>query len=126
MNFARARQRRLVLMVVAAGVLAVSVLAWGTEYKVSLYPAQHRESREPVPFAKLLSERERPLASHGFDAYTAIRTAAALTVLLFASAVRQPRCSRDAWILGLVPRPNSLRLPCLSHLWFRPPPVPAL
>lgn len=112
-------------MAIAAGLLATSVLVWGTEYKVSLYPAQQRESREPVPFAKLLSEKERPVASHGIDAYTAVRFAAAAValLLLFAPAIRDPRLIRETRLQRLRPRSDARQVSSLSYFWFRPPPA---
>jgi hypothetical protein len=116
----------LVLMVIAVGVLAASVLAWGTEYKVSLYHTHQRESRHPVPFAKLLSEKERPNAAHSMDAQAALQSvAAAFTLLLFVLAIHDPRRVGEAWILRLRPGYPARQTPCLSCFWFRPPPAPA-
>jgi hypothetical protein len=45
--------------VAALTVLALSVFAWGLQYKLSLYEPPHSLARE-VPTAKLLSKNEQP------------------------------------------------------------------
>jgi hypothetical protein len=124
MKRVQAGRRKLVLMVIAIGVLAASVLAWGTEYKVSLYRRGHRESRHSVPFAKLLSEKERPAAAHPADARPTLQSAAAgLTLLSFALTIPDPRRGPQNWLQRLRSHPAFPHFPCLGHFGLRGPPA---
>jgi hypothetical protein len=124
MKRVQAGRRRLVLMVIAIGVLAASVFAWGTEYKVSLYPSGHRESRHAVPFAKLLSEKERPAPDRTAVARPTLRSAAAaFTFLLLALATPDPRRGPENWLQRLRSHPAFPQFPCLGRFGLRGPPT---
>ncbi|HTV82753.1 MAG TPA: hypothetical protein VME18_08900 [Acidobacteriaceae bacterium] len=115
MKRAQTGKRKLVLLVIVVGVLAASVFAWGTEYKISLYPTRHHESRDPVPFAKLLSEKERPAAGHCVDVCMTVQTsAAAMMLLVLVPAVPDSRSAREVWILRLQAHSAARPIPCLS------------
>ncbi|MGA7884412.1 MAG: hypothetical protein WCA44_01625 [Acidobacteriaceae bacterium] len=112
-------------MAIAISLLAASVLAWGTEYKLSLYPTPQRESRSSVPFAKLLSEKQRRTVAHDADMRPAIQAAAAaFTLLLFLAVIFDSRCSHELRRLRLhLGRNPARRISCLGRFSFRPPPV---
>jgi len=56
------KELALAISMAAMAVLAAAVLLWGVEYKCSLYRL-HPEQQRRVAVAKLLSEKERPLAN---------------------------------------------------------------
>lgn len=119
------QQATLLLIATTAAILAASVFLWGTEYKLSLYP-QGRTARVAIPYAKLLSERERPAVVHVNLATFRSLAAPTLALILCAPAIRD---SRKAFTFAA---PALFGDPAVSHLfrfpplWFRPPPAPAL
>lgn len=118
------RRLALALMALLAGWLSASVFLWGTQYKTSLYP-EHRSSWDQVPFAKLLSERERPSEAHFTSADTLLKASGAclVGVFLLSRAGHAARRGLKASKLSLPPLPSPRELPFLFILWSRPPPL---
>ncbi|MGA7522955.1 MAG: hypothetical protein WBW84_10765 [Acidobacteriaceae bacterium] len=113
----------LALMTFAVVCLASAVFLWGTEYKVSLYP-RHLKPQPAVPFAKLLSERERPAS--GTEAVS--RADALPLITFFSPALLTTALLREkAEPFLVVPLwgraiPSIRKTPWLIHFSFRPPP----
>jgi hypothetical protein len=108
--------------------LAISVFAWGLQYKLSLYDPPHSSSHE-MPEAKLLSRNEQATAVEGFfesstKAWPVIAQILpfgllALTFLGLSSRVMPifhhfRREAKRPWRLSC--------RPCLNAFFFRPPP----
>jgi hypothetical protein len=60
-------------------ILALAVLGWGTRYKLSLYDAPGSLSAS-MPHAKLLSQKERPVASGNANEISATALQALLSI----------------------------------------------
>lgn len=108
----------------ATALLASAVFLWGAEYKCSLYHA-HPQKHARVPMARLLSEKERPVAARDAGRVRAPLTLAAffsLGVLLLA-ALRCRRAAVDSTPLRQARIPDRVRACCLNHFSFRPPPL---
>ena len=118
------RQLTLFLSLMATALLAAAVFLWGAEYKCSLYHA-HPPKHTPVPMAKLLSEKERPVATGGAGLVRAPLTLAAFfsLSLLLPVALRFRRAGVDSTPLRWPRITNRLRPHCLNHFSFRPPPL---
>ncbi|HEX3660694.1 MAG TPA: hypothetical protein VHU89_04650 [Acidobacteriaceae bacterium] len=113
----------LALMTFAVACLASAVFLWGTEYKVSLYP-HHLKPQPAVPFAKLLSEQERPASE-----VEAVPRAGAPALIAFFSlgwlTFARPREESEPFrVMPLRGRtlPSIRKTPWLIHFSFRPPP----
>lgn len=127
MNRILTKRLALALMTLAVACLASAVFLWGTEYKVSLYPHGHR-SRPAVPFAKLLSERERPATG----SEVALRAGGQALITLFSLSflvipLEQADC--ELFPSGILQRSaivSTHRTPCLFRFSFRPPPPVAV
>lgn len=106
--------------------LAIAVFAWGVHYKVSLYKHPPTAMHHGVS-AKLLSDRERPVADISVEierATTPVIVVAGFcaALVLFTSLLLDPK-QQSRWVLQR--RFNSQRrpLPQVSRqLFFRPPP----
>ncbi len=122
MKRAQTRQLTLILMVMATGLLAAAVLLWGTEYKLSLY---HHRKPVKVPYAKLLSEKERPAGVDVLSARIAVPAAVVALGLLGASAIWWRRDSPEGAAMREQRPSHRYRVSCLSHFFFRPPPAAA-
>ena len=71
--------------------LAISVFAWGLQYKLSLYDPPHCSSHE-IPEAKLLSRNEQATVAEGFfvsstKAWPVIAQFLPFSLLVFSSSV---------------------------------------
>jgi hypothetical protein len=106
--------------------LAISVFAWGLQYKMSLYNPSSGLTAA-VPHAKLLSQKERPesnVASIKSDS-TQHRSPVSYAIFLFASIL----CSLVVAVtvqtrgLSLDKKSRQQRFAALDFFWFRPPPV---
>jgi hypothetical protein len=102
--------------------LAMAVFAWGLQYKLSLYKSN--TIAHTAPEAKLLSEKERPLAAQALDTQApqlpALPLAPALMVLAMALAFDPAMGyfrSYDAQRVQ-IPQPA-----CLRRIFYRPPPT---
>jgi hypothetical protein len=117
-----------------AVLLCLTVLFWGTSYKMSLYPAYatsvqfDRSQPNPVnPPAKLLSERERPPRLSTLDYCKAIPILAVTpllwTVVYLSSAMQvRIRVQRSRALARLARHLYGIDDSVLSHFGFRPPP----
>ena len=109
--------------ITAIAVLAAAVFLWGVEFKCSLYH-RHPEKHPPVAVAKLLSEKERPLrncADNLLRAPLALVVSLAFSLLLTAWH-RNQRIRLRAAALMSPALFVGLRVSCLIHFCFRPPP----
>jgi hypothetical protein len=102
--------------------LSMAVFGWGLQYKLSLYKGKDHISHT-APEAKLLSQKERPMATQAVDIRpTELRSLPLLSVTaaqargLFREAARYVRT-------GSTERSRAPLPPCLKALFFRPPPV---
>jgi hypothetical protein len=124
MNRILTKRVTLALVTAAVACLALAVLLWGTEYKVSLYPHHYRPQRA-VPVAKLLSERERPTVDVAvvqcIDAL-ALPTFLSLGLLLTFAVAPDDRDPSPSEPLAPVGTESIHRIGCLIHFSFRPPP----
>ena len=109
--------------------LAISVFAWGLQYKISLY-SPSSGLYAAVPHAKLLSQKERPesnVASIKQNS-TQDRSPVPYTIFLFASIL----CALVAAVivqthgLSLDKGSRQQRFAALDFFSFRPPPVSLL
>jgi hypothetical protein len=104
--------------------LSMAVFGWGLQYKLSLYQA--KDSISPLtPEAKLLSQKERPVATQAMDVRPSELPAfpllpallmAALTPGLYQAAARYVRTASTEGSRAPLP-------PCLQAVFLRPPPV---
>ena len=126
MNRVLTRKLALAISMAAMAVLAAAVLLWGVEYKCSLYRL-HPEQQRRVAVAKLLSEKERPLANPTESLLSAPLSLVAWSALwLFLTA--QGRIDRAGRWSAPLASPRlfvGFRVSCLSYFSFRPPPTPA-
>jgi hypothetical protein len=104
--------------------LSMAVFGWGLQYKLSLYQAKDSISHL-TPEAKLLSQKERPVARLAMDArppeLPAFPLLPALLMVAFTPGLYQAatRYARTASTEGSrAPLP-----PCLQAVFLRPPPV---
>ena len=128
MNRTLTKRLTLALMTFAVACLASAVFLWGTEYKVSLYP-HHLRSRPAVPFAKLLSERERPAATASAAPLQAGTQALITFFVLPLLVLALERASSKLFPSGILQRSVFVsipRTPCLFRFSFRPPPSMAV
>lgn len=100
--------------------LCLSLFAWGIGYKLSLYKASE-QTRPSMQSAKLLSQKERPVASTHFQlqAQPGAKGSVlwiAFLVVLFTLSLEHP----SATLPALVSVPRELRNP--PALYSRPPP----
>lgn len=120
------KQLTLALSIMGVMALAASILVWGSEYKCSLYH-RHPEKHTRIPVAKLLSERERPVAAEAMEVVRASLLQAAsfaVGVLLFGLfCVAQPGFDWPPLVVRNDPAADRAR--CLIHFSFRPPPAMA-
>ncbi|MGC1359703.1 MAG: hypothetical protein WA419_15720 [Silvibacterium sp.] len=111
------------LMSIAALLLAISVLTWGTEYKASLYQ-KNKVAGHSVLVAKLLSERERPASVNLNPGAPSAPQLVATSLWLFVipmlgceAGFPRRAMSRDR------SSPPDLLESSLSFFFFRPPPI---
>jgi hypothetical protein len=108
--------------------LAISVFAWGLQYKLSLYDPPHSSSHE-IPEAKLLSRNEQATVVEGFflrstKAWPVIAQILPFSLLAFVFHGLSPK------VMQIFHRPGreikrTWRLICrpgLNAFFFRPPP----
>jgi hypothetical protein len=104
--------------------LSMAVFGWGLQYKLSLYQAKDSISHL-TPEAKLLSQKERPVAAKAMDVRPSELPAfpllpallmAALTPGLYQAAARYVRTASTEGSRAPLP-------PCLQAVFLRPPPV---
>jgi hypothetical protein len=104
--------------------LSMAVFGWGLQYKLSLYQAKDSISHL-TPEAKLLSQKERPVATQAMDVRPSELPAfpllpallmAALTPGLYQAAARYVRTASTEGSRAPLP-------PCLQAVFLRPPPV---
>ena len=104
--------------------LSMAVFGWGLQYKLSLYQAKDSISHL-TPEAKLLSQKERPVATQAMDVRPSELPAfpllpallmAALTPGLYQAAARYVRTASTEGSRAPLP-------PCLRAVFLRPPPV---
>jgi hypothetical protein len=104
--------------------LSMAVFGWGLQYKLSLYQASDSISHL-TPEAKLLSQKERPVARLAIDARPAEIPAfpllpallmVAFTPGLYQAATRYARTASKEGSRAPLP-------PCLQAVFLRPPPV---
>jgi hypothetical protein len=104
--------------------LSMAVFGWGLQYKLSLYQAKDSISHL-TPEAKLLSQKERPVARLAIDARPAEIPAfpllpallmVAFTPGLYQAATRYARTASKEGSRAPLP-------PCLQAVFLRPPPV---
>jgi hypothetical protein len=108
--------------------LAISVLIWGTQYKVSLYLPAHSIYHQ-IPEAKLLSQKEQSAGAESF----LILSAKALgdfargqlaTLMLFAVILALPAIAGANQTEEELKRPWLVALGAsLDAFFFRPPPI---
>jgi hypothetical protein len=104
--------------------LSMAVFGWGLQYKLSLYKAKNSITHL-APEAKLLSQKERPMALQPASERPTelpslpkicLALVVALAPGLFRSAARYGR-------IGSTEKARAPFPPCLESLFFRPPPV---
>ena len=108
--------------------LSMAVFGWGLQYKLSLYKGK-TSITHLAPEAKLLSQKERPMASqapiaHSTEPPSFPQTPALLSMTLFVALA--PALFRAAARLVRTGSTEGSRAPlppCLDALFFRPPPV---
>jgi hypothetical protein len=106
-------------------VLSMAVFGWGLQYKLSLYKGKDSISHL-APVAKLLSQKERPMAGQALTAPAELPSfqpallsmivIAAMTPGLFRAVARYVRIGSTEGSRAPLP-------PCIEALFFRPPPV---
>jgi len=124
--FHRTNRRIHTLNVLGMLFLAISVFAWGLQYKMSLYSPSSGLNAS-VPHAKLLSQKERPdsnVASIKPDS-TQDRSPVSYTIFLFASILCTLVVAVTVQTRGLSLDKGSRlqRFAALDFFSFRPPPV---
>jgi hypothetical protein len=104
--------------------LSMAVFGWGLQYKLSLYKAKSSITHL-APVAKLLSQKERPVAAQpAIERPTelpslpqiSLAVVATLAPGLFRATARYRR-------IGSTEKARPPLPPCLELLFFRPPPV---
>jgi hypothetical protein len=104
--------------------LSMAVFGWGLQYKLSLYKAKNSITHL-APEAKLLSQKERPMALQPASKLPtelpslpkiSLALVVALAPGLFRAAARYCR-------IGSTEKARTPFPPCLESLFFRPPPV---
>jgi len=104
--------------------LSMAVFGWGLQYKLSLYKAKNSITHL-APEAKLLSQKERPMALQPASEFPTelpslpkicLALVVALAPGLFRAAARYCR-------IGSTEKARAPFPPCLESLFFRPPPV---
>ena len=104
--------------------LSMAVFGWGLQYKLSLYKAKNSITHL-APEAKLLSQKERPMALQPASERPTelpslpkicLALVVALAPGLFRAAARYCR-------IGSTEKARAPFPPCLESLFFRPPPV---
>jgi hypothetical protein len=109
-------------LVAAFAFVCLSVFAWGLRYKLSLYDAQE-EARPSMPAAKLLSPRERPLATaQQLQPTVSVKTLPVAPLSRWTIAVL---IGLALYCLLIVPAPivRAKQLWCLAPIDSKPPPV---
>lgn len=121
------KQLTLALPMLGAMVLAAAVFVWGSQYKCSLYH-RHPEKHARIPVAKLLSERERPVAAQETASTHAPLLQAVFPAfgLLLSALFRTVRPGFDRVVLAIQSDIWPRRTPSLIHFSFRPPPATVL
>jgi hypothetical protein len=118
------RRRFAFLLPLGLLMLSMAVFGWGLQYKLSLYQAKDSISHL-TPEAKLLSQKERPVATQAMDVRPSELPAfpllpallmAALTPGLYQAAARYVRTASTEGSRAPLP-------PCLQAVFLRPPPV---
>lgn len=117
------RKLALALSTAAMAVLAAAVFVWGVEFKCSLYH-RHPEKHPQVAAAKLLSEKERPLRNCADNLLRAplVPVVSLAFSLLLTAWHRDQRIRLRAAALMSPALLVGLRVSCLIHFCFRPPP----
>jgi hypothetical protein len=111
--------------------LAVSVFAWGLQYKMSLYATSNNAGASVEPHAKLLSQKERPaspldVASTGSDlTQYLLQLLTSSTIFLFAAALFVLTIANTLLIrcVPLAPALRRRRFAAQNFFSFRPPPA---
>ena len=116
--------RRAVLLPLGLLMLSLAVFGWGLQYKLSLY--QSKDSiTHLAPVAKLLSQKERPVATQRLVARSpevpAFPFVAASILVAVASCLR--RAVARYLRTGSMEKSRPSQPPCLQAVFFRPPPV---
>ena len=116
-----------VFTVFATLFLALTVLGWGTGYKLSLYDPPGSPSTI-IPAAKLLSQKERPstakVATQLVPAAPAQKTSNYYPAIVFVAFIFSLRLLISTWI-GVTTQHGSIaqRSAHASFFSFRPPPA---
>jgi hypothetical protein len=116
--------RGAVLLPLGLLILSLAVFGWGLQYKLSLYQRKNSITHQ-APEAKLLSQKERPAATHGVVARSpevpAFPFVAAFVLVTAASLLL--RAAARYLRTGSMEKSRPSRPPCLQAVFFRPPPV---
>src|ERR1700722_12761941 len=117
------RRRRAFLLPLSLLMLSMAVFGWGLQYKLSLYKSKNSITHL-APVAKLLSQKERPLAAQPANErptdlpslpQISFAVVVALAPGLFRATARYRR-------IGTIEKARAPFPPCLELLFFRPPP----
>jgi hypothetical protein len=119
-----AKRSRAFLLPLSLLMLSMAVFGWGLQYKLSLYKAKNSITHL-APEAKLLSQKERPMALPPAGElptelpslpWISLALVVAMTPELFRAAARYGR-------IGSIEKARAPIPSCLESLFFRPPPV---
>jgi hypothetical protein len=121
-----AKQRVMALSVLATAALGLLVFCWGIAYKCSLYH-KHAPEHTRIAVAKLLSEKERPVAEGGGRRMQAPLTQRVLLVqgVPLPEYFQKRRGGFDAILPALPCGGATVGIHCLIHFASRPPPLAA-
>jgi hypothetical protein len=114
-------RRRAILLPIGLLMLCMAVFGWGLQYKLSLY--QGKDSISHVaPVAKLLSQKERPVAGKTLGARPDWAPAWPVFLILMMAFGLCPAAVRYLRA-GSLEGCRSAFPPCLMDIFVRPPPV---
>jgi hypothetical protein len=108
--------------------LVFAVCVWGLHYKLSLYHLG--VARAAGPAAKLLSQKERPIASNCVDsmraAFPQSYSSTLFPLFLFAASAAGSHMVLSYWFRALTTDVDCRRPSCVSSSCFLPRPPPTL
>jgi hypothetical protein len=106
--------------------LSMAVFGWGLQYKLSLYKAKNSITHL-APEAKLLSQKERPMALQpqpGSERPTELPSLPPVSwTMVVALAPGSFRATARYRRIGSIEKARAPMPPCLESLFFRPPPA---
>jgi hypothetical protein len=114
-------RRRAILLPIGLLMLCMAVFGWGLQYKLSLYQGKDSISHL-APVAKLLSQKERPVAGKTLVARPAWASAWPVFLILMMAFGLCPAAVRYLRTGGFEGSRSAFS-PCLQDIFVRPPPV---